>query len=398
VRPHVVEVGPNAIRRLCCGVGTVADSTMERLALECLDDVVALLDFHPVPVGSLWRSVLESVKCSDAESIIVIYPSWWPSSRVGVVSAAAQVLGGDVVMTPRSKLLRRTCRHPAIILEITDGFVVVTGEAVAAQTRRREQHGVAEAVVNSVLGMASGAVETVVIDAPRTVRGAGELSALIAEELRDSGGMVVMQIDDIEMRKLAAGLSPAESQHRHGGAPHVVSRRWTLAVLVSIVSVVLGVGALLCHSAPQARDAVATTYVVEGHVALEVPAQWPVRRVVAGPGSARLQISSPFDPEVALHVTQSRVALESLDATAEFLKEAIDAAPSGVFVDFNPAGRFVGRPVVTYREVRSTHDVRWTVWVDKAVRISIGCQSRRGHDEPVRQECDLAVRTARALM
>ena len=79
-------------------------------------------------------------------------------------------------------------------------------------------------------------------------------------------------------------------------------------------------------------------------------------------------------------MTQSRVALAGLDATAEFLKGAIDAAPAGVFVDFNPAGRNAGRPVVTYREVRSGHDVRWTVWVDKAVRISIGCQSRHGDD------------------
>ena len=285
-----------------------------------------------------------------------------------------------------------------IIIEITDGFVVVTGAAVAAETRRGEQCGVVEAVVNSVRCLASDAVGTVVIDAPRTVRGATELSALLAKEMRDSGGVAVVQVGDIEMRKLAGGLISVESQEHHAGIPHVGGRRWRLAVVVAIVSVVLGVGAVLRNSVPPAGVPASTTYVVEGHVALEVPARWPVRRVVAGPGSARLQISSPSDPEVALHVTQSRVALESLDATAEFLRGAIDAGPAGVFVDFNPAARFVGRPVVTYREVRPTHDVQWTVWVDKAVRISIGCQSRRGHDEPVRQECDLAVRTARALM
>jgi type VII secretion-associated protein (TIGR03931 family) len=96
-------------------------------------------------------------------------------------------------------------------------------------------------------------------------------------------------------------------------------------------------------------------------------------------------------------VTQSRVALSSLAATAEFLKSAIDAAPVGVFVDFNPASRSAGRPVVTYREIRAGHDIRWTVWVDKAVRISIGCQSRTGRDDAVRQECELAIRSARAL-
>ena len=50
-----------------------------------------------------------------------------------------------------------------------------------------------------------------------------------------------------------------------------------------------------------------TTFLVEGRVALTVPANWPTQRVVAGPGSARVQVTSPSDPEVALHVTQSPV-------------------------------------------------------------------------------------------
>jgi type VII secretion-associated protein (TIGR03931 family) len=122
-----------------------------------------------------------------------------------------------------------------------------------------------------------------------------------------------------------------------------------------------------------------------------------MQRVLAGPGSARVQVTSPSDPDVALHVTQSLVAIGTLDATAESLKHAIDAEPAGVFVDFNPAGNSAGLPAVTYREVRTGHDIRWTVLVDKAVRISIGCQSRHGHDEAVRQVCELAVRSARAL-
>ena len=146
-----------------------------------------------------------------------------------------------------------------------------------------------------------------------------------------------------------------------------------------------------------AGGGVPTTFLVEGRVVLEVPAQWPTQRVVAGPGSARVQVTSPSDPEMALHVTQSRVAIEALSATAEFLKQAIDAEPNGVFVDFNPAGNSAGRPAVTYREVRSGHDIRWTVLVDKAVRISIGCQSRHGFEGAMRQVCELAVRSARAL-
>jgi hypothetical protein len=37
------------------------------------------------------------------------------------------------------------------------------------------------------------------------------------------------------------------------------------------------------------------------------------------------------------------------------------------------------------------------VFVDKDVRISIGCQSRHGHDDAVGQVFDQAVRSARAL-
>jgi type VII secretion-associated protein (TIGR03931 family) len=89
--------------------------------------------------------------------------------------------------------------------------------------------------------------------------------------------------------------------------------------------------------------------------------------------------------------------LPSLEATADFLRSAIDAAPAGVFVDFDPTGHSSGRPVVTYREVRPGHDIRWTVWVDNAVRISIGCQSPQSHDDAVNQACELAVRSARAV-
>jgi len=136
---------------------------------------------------------------------------------------------------------------------------------------------------------------------------------------------------------------------------------------------------------------------VEGRAALVVPATWPTQRVVAGPGSARVQVTSPSDPEVALHVTQSPVPNESLSDTAERLKRAIDAEPAGVFVDFNPSGNSAGRPAVTYREVRPSHQVRWTVLVDGTVRISIGCQSRPGGEDAVRDVCEQAVRSAHAI-
>ena len=155
-------------------------------------------------------------------------------------------------------------------------------------------------------------------------------------------------------------------------------------------------GAVSQKGVPDAQRA-ATTFLVEGQVALTVPANWPTQRLVGGPGSARVKVTSPSDPEVALHVTQSRIAGETLSRTAERLKRAIDAEPAGVFVDFNPYGSSAGRAAVTYREIRAGHQVRWTVLLDGMVRISLGCQSRPGAEDAVLDVCEQAVRSAHAI-
>ena len=401
---HVVEIGPCAIRRLCCGEeAIVVDSELESAALESIDDPVALVELRPVAVECLWRSVLASVDCGRGEKATVVHPSWWAQGRLDVLRAASQVIVGEVVMRPRSWLLSQAApsefRDAAVIVEIADCFVVITGAAVVAETRRRDQSCVVDAVVRCVLEMAADSAKAVVIDAPSTVCGASTLAAMIADGLRDDGGATPTQVDDAQLRALAAEIIPGEGRAcdpNRNDTARDHRRRWRLALVVPVISAVFGLTALNHHSTP-AGDGISTTYLVEGHVALEVPARWPIRRIVAGPGSARVQVMSPTDPEVALHLTQSRVALATLGATAEFLEHAIDAETTGIFVDFNPTGRSAGRPAVTYREVRPGHDVRWTVFVDKDVRISIGCQSRHGHDDAVGQVCDQAVRSARAL-
>jgi type VII secretion-associated protein (TIGR03931 family) len=405
VSVHIVEVGPTAIRQLCCGEETVAQSEMVRVAFDSIDDPVTLVDLRPVTVDLLWRTVLGSVDCGNPERAVVVHPSWWPPNRIDVVGAAAQVLASEVVMRPRSWLLIRASpfdsQRTTVVAEIADCFVVITGPAVAAETRRREPRRVAAAVVRSILEMTSDPSAVVVIDAPTMVGGAGALAAMIAEGLQASGMIGAVQVvDDARLKKSAAEIIHGEDStcesHCAEAAGRVHRRNWALALVVLLVIAVLGVLASVRRGAP-ADGSVPTTLLVEGHVAVEVPAQWPTQRVVAGPGSARVQVTSPSDPEMALHVTQSRVAITALSATAEFLKGAIDAEPTGVFVDFNPAGNSAGRPAVTYREVRSGHDIRWTVLVDKAVRISIGCQSRHGREDAMRQVCELAVRSARAV-
>jgi type VII secretion-associated protein (TIGR03931 family) len=400
VSTHMIEVGPKAIRQLCCGGTAVADDVMVRGAFDCIDDPVTLIDLRPVSVDSLWRMVLGSVHCERAQRAIIVHPSWWAQTRVDLVRAAAQIHASEVVMRPRSWLLTRDSPPGTVVVEIADDFVVVTGVEVVAETRRGETQRVVEAVVRSVIAMTPEAIATVVIDAPGPAVVAGKLPALIAKGLRASGMGTVHVVDDEQLKQFAAVViqdearvcEPPPDVRDHGG-------RWKPTLVALLIVAVLGMtGALASarRSAP-AEGSIPMTVLVEGRVAVEIPARWPTQRVVTGPGSARVQVTSPSDPEMALHVTQSRVAIAALSATAEFLKQAIDAERTGSFVDFNPADNVAGRPAVTYREVRSGHDIRWSVLVDNEVRISIGCQSRRGHEHAMQQVCEDAVRSARAL-
>ena len=103
-------------------------------------------------------------------------------------------------------------------------------------------------------------------------------------------------------------------------------------------------------------------------------------------------------PNVALHITQSGSATaSSLAITADSLRTALSAEPDGIFVEFNPSDRRADRDAVTYREVRSDHHVAWTVLLDGAVRIAVGCQSPSGSEYLVREACDRAIRSAHAV-
>ena len=107
-----------------------------------------------------------------------------------------------------------------------------------------------------------------------------------------------------------------------------------------------------------------------------------------GPGSARVQVVSPTDRNVALHITQASVRRSR--ASADSLRTAL-GAEHGIFVEFNPSDRRVDRDAVTYREIRSDHHVAWTVLLDGSVRIAVGCQSPPGSEHLVREACDRAI-------
>jgi type VII secretion-associated protein (TIGR03931 family) len=249
-----------------------------------------------------------------------------------------------------------------------------------------------------------GTKQTVVVDIPGAVPGAQTLAGLITDQLRRDGTRVV-EIDDARVTRLAAAVSTGAATPAPDGVSSGLRRPrrrvvgWLAAAVVLLAATVPAMTTSRRDGATPVKAAPTTSLVslVEGRVVLTVPEGWPAQRIVAGPGSARVQVTSPSDPEVALHITQSPIRDQALDATAEQLRRAIDAEPTGVFVDFDPSATSAGRPAVTYREIRAGHHVRWTVLVDGTVRISIGCQSRPDNDNAVRDACEQAVRSAHAI-
>ena len=166
------------------------------------------------------------------------------------------------------------------------------------------------------------------------------------------------------------------------------------ALLALTAAVVLGGAGVWLWPLPAGPGSAGPT-VVEGRMAVRIPARWIVQRVTGGPGARRLQATSPDDPRVALHLTSSYAPETTLaDAAGVLVRAIADEAP-GVFVDFRAEATVAGRPAVTYRELRPGRVITWIVVLTGSTRISIGCQSPPGQDGDIRAVCDDAVRSAR---
>ena len=167
----MIEAGPGIVRRLCCGTEVFADTAVSAAALAGIDDPVALVDGRPVAVESLWRSMLQSLCCGSSAGVTVVHPSWWPPTRVGLVSAAAQALvsnPNDVVARPRSWLLGRASSDLAadenVIVEIGERLVAVVGAGIQAVPRRPEPAQVAKGVADVIASMTRGTPPVVLIE------------------------------------------------------------------------------------------------------------------------------------------------------------------------------------------------------------------------------------------
>ena len=393
MREVVIEVGPGTIR----GVDDVRPEWVSA-ALECIDDEIALLDDRPVPVRGVWADVMNAVAGEGTDTAVLVCPAWWSSARIETVRQAARTVADEVVLLERIAMLREGISAQTTIVELTTEIAIVTafGKIVAVIPRQGELVADAEAVVAAV-----GSPEGVMVDAPESVFGAGLLASSISDRLH--ANRVPMRIADDGWVRRAAVAQRSHVSARPVQVPNRVSGwlrdRKMLAVLGGVTSTLMlcgGVAAVHDRSS-DLRDDMPTTLLVEGRIGLMVPATWTAQRITSGPGSARVQVVSPTERDVALHITQSVLAQPSSLAKAADTLLALAESADGAFVDFNPSDRRAGRDAVTYREIRPERNIAWTVVIDGTVRIAIGCQSPPRREHLVLMACDRAIRSAHAV-
>jgi type VII secretion-associated protein (TIGR03931 family) len=388
VKETVVEVGPAAVRG-----PTRAEQNLESTALECIDDEIAVLHEQPVAMTAVWRQVFSAVLPERVETTVLVCPTWWPSPRIERVREAAATRSTEVVVLQRADVLVADMPGIPAVVEIAQDFVLVwrSGGVVAAQTRLGDDVDIVRSVADGV-----GPATAVLVDAPVGVAGAVELARAVSGYLRANGVAVTTVSPD---RVLAAARGNQTPRLHKPEPPWPRTRR--IAVSAAVAASV----ALLCMclgfaSGTDESDASSTpmTLLIEGRVAVKVPALWGVQRITSGPGSARVQVTAP-DKSTAILVTQSQVRKgETQSTTAAALRTALDDQQAGIFSAFNPDDRRADRPSATYRERRDGRQIDWAVFVDDTVRIGVGCQSAPGGEHAVRAVCEEAVRSAHAVV
>lgn len=377
----VIEVGPATLSG-----PNRAPAEWVSTALECIDDDLALLDERLISVQDLWQDVMRVVAGDEPDTLVVVCPTWWPSSRTRRVREAAQTVAATVVALQRTAVLRQAAgTRRSTIVELAGDLLVVTHPDAEPLVIARQSDAatIAEAVVAAV-----GRSTVVLIDAPHP----DPLVASITNLMRDNG--IDVSVAEADAVRRAALRSRQNAEATPPGSARRERRSRTAVTLVGVASAAaVAVGGIAVHD-----ETPPTALLVEGRVGMVVPADWPVRHVTSGPGSARVQIASPTHGAVALHLTQSAGGPDAgLAATADSLRAALDDQTDGVFADFKPTDQRAGRDAVTYREIRPNHTVAWAVLVDGSVRIAIGCQSPIGREHLVREVCDQAVRSVHAV-
>ena len=291
----VVIVGPADV----VAAGAV-EADLVVAAFESVDDAVALLDDRDVPTDAVWRDVMAAAVAPGTRTAVLVCPSWWPASRIEVVCAAARQVVANVVVSRRADVLRGG--DSSVIVEIAQDFVVV--HVLTAAPAVVPRVGDPRAVIDSIVARIDDS--DVLIDVPLGVAGATRLADELARTLRTRGVVVSVADDRRLLRAATAGRArgrPGRGR-RIGTLPGRLAQPRAAALAGAGVVVVALAGAAAGYGADDSPPA-ATTWLVEGRIAVEVPADWTAERILSGPGSARVQVLSPREPHVGIQVTQS---------------------------------------------------------------------------------------------
>lgn len=379
----VIEAGPVTV----CGPGPVP-ADRAAIAVAGIDDEVVLLDDEPADVAGLWAEILHT-SAAGARRLTLVCPTWWTADQRARVQSAAAAGDAEVTVLQRVQAVRcgRTSMSWAVVEIAGEVVVVSTADTDPVALARHPGADVEpDAIVRTVIGMA-GIKAEVIVDAPPEVAGAAVLGREVTAGLRRRG----LVADLADSRTWQAALDAPDA----GIAEHVGVRVWPRRVAMwtaAAVAVLLG-GIAMADFGRQPHD-LPMTVLVEGRVGIQIPAGWSVHRVTEGPGSARVQVVSPSDPQVMIHLTQSGLGD---GAVADTLRRVLREQPAGVFVDFDPSAVVADRSVVSYRELRPGREIRWVVFADGPVRIAVGCQSAPGLGEAIRRACEAATRSAHAV-
>jgi type VII secretion-associated protein (TIGR03931 family) len=309
------------------------------------------------------------------------------------VRDAAARASVNVVVLQRAQVLTGDAPGVLVVVEIAPEFVVISraGCVVMAEPRIGDHADVARTVADGV-----GAATAVLVDAPVGVDGAVELAVAIAECLRTDGVAVTTAAQDGVLTAARHEPTARAREWKPSGRRRPL-RMALSAVAASVALLCVGVSVGFDVNDSPAADG-PVTLLVEGRVAVKVPALWVVRRITSGPGSARVEVTASDDTTAVL-ITQSQIRKgEPLAATAAALRRALDDQQAGVFSEFNPDDRRADRPAATYRELRAGRQIDWTVFVDDTVRIAIGCQTSPDSQKAVRDVCEEAIRSAHAVV
>ena len=378
----VVEVGPAGVQVLRGPSAARPDEAMVSAVLDGIDDDVALFDERPVEVAELMRAVMSSILGDSRDPVVIVHPSWWSRARIDLVVRSSGATR-KVVAVSRSEVARAAGRAGPVI-EIAEECVAVAGPGLRVFGRGN---------IESVAAVAaeSGQPGDVLLDAPAGIAG----SAQTAEGLRVALAARGRSARDVDVAAIA-GAVPARRRAR-GLVATFLAVSGVLAALVLPDGREM-VGAAVATLRPDGGAPAPTAVnLVEGRIVVEVPPHWNVERVRSGSGSRRVQVDSPTDADIALHITAAYTPGSTLARAAEVLGDAVAAQTPGVFVGFRSAVEVAGRPAVTYREVRAGRVVDWSVVLSGSTRIGIGCQSAPDRTEVVRGACEQAIRTAREL-